>query len=108
MNWIRLTDINQLDEIDALSKEEARMVAIFKHSTRCSISSMALNRVDKGEANMPAYFLDLLAYRNISNAIADRYGVEHESPQLLIIQDGRVIFHSSHNMINIAQLQGEF
>jgi bacillithiol system protein YtxJ len=108
MNWIRLTDMSQLEEIDALSNAESRMVAIFKHSTRCSISSMALNRIDRVEASMPAYFLDLIAHRDISNAIADRYSIEHESPQLLIIQGKKVIFHSSHTMIKPAHLQGNF
>jgi bacillithiol system protein YtxJ len=69
---------------------------------------MALNRVERVEASMPAYFLDLIAYRNISNAIATRYGIEHESPQLLIVQGGKVIFHSSHTMIMPAHLQGNF
>lgn len=108
MNWIRLTDIAQLDEIDALSSEESSSVAIFKHSTRCSISSMALNRVNRGEASMPAYLLDLIQYREISNAIATRYQIMHESPQLLIIKNGKAVHHSSHTMISLSEMQGDY
>lgn len=108
MNWIRLTDISQLEEIDALSKRESSSVAIFKHSTRCSISSMALSRVNRGEATMPAYLLDLIQHHEISNAIANRYQVMHESPQLLIIKDGKAVHHSSHTMISLAEMQTEY
>ena len=108
MNWIPLTDIAQLDEIDALSSEGASSVAIFKHSTRCSISSMALNRVNRGEATMPVYLLDLIQHRDISNAIATRYHVMHESPQLLIIKNGAAVHHNSHTMISLVEMQTDY
>ncbi len=104
VDWIRLIDLSQLDEIDKLSFLEEKGIAIFKHSTRCSISSMAKNRLDKVQANIPAYYLDLIQFRNVSNEIARRYNVEHESPQLIIIKDGKAIDHSSHNMVMPDQL----
>lgn len=104
MNWIPLTDISQLDEIDKLSSESDSRVAIFKHSTRCSISSMAKNRLEKASSAIPTYLLDLIRFRDISNEIARRYNVMHESPQLLVIQNAEVIDHSSHNMVNPRQL----
>jgi bacillithiol system protein YtxJ len=104
VEWIRLIDISQLDEIQSLSFQEEKGVAIFKHSTRCSISSMAKNRLDKGQSNIPSYYLDLIQFRSISNEIANRFGIQHESPQLIIIKDGKAIEHSSHNMVSPSQL----
>lgn len=99
MNWTALTDEAQLDAIDALSA--TRPVLIFKHSTRCSISSAALHRLESAwsadDDRLGAlYYLDLIRFRGISNAIADRYGVQHESPQALVIRDGRCVHHASH------------
>ena len=82
MDWEPLNHIDQLNEIIAESKDKP--VAIFKHSTRCSISRMALkqfeNDFDFPEKVTP-YFLDLIAFREISNDIASRFGVQHQSPQ---------------------------
>lgn len=113
MNWIALTELDQLDAIDQTSKD--RPVLIFKHSTRCSISTAALGRLERAwtpvdDAHI-AYFLDLLKYRSISNAIAKRYMIEHESPQALVIRNGRCIDVSAHFGITytdlIAQLKVE-
>ena len=83
MDWNSLTDLGQLNEIITLSNENP--VAIFKHSTRCSVSRMALkqfeNEFDSSDKVTP-YFLDLIAYREVSNEIANRFGVQHQSPQL--------------------------
>ncbi|MCB0819408.1 MAG: bacillithiol system redox-active protein YtxJ [Bacteroidetes bacterium] len=104
LDWIRLEDISQLDEVDRMSQETPQGVAIFKHSTRCSISSMALNRLEKADSQMPVYFLDLLAHRDISDEIANHYQVEHESPQLLIIKDKKVVSNHTHHMIHASLL----
>ncbi len=99
MNWTKLTDLAQLDHIDAAST--AKPILIFKHSTRCSISSTALSRMERGwtpelMASHTVYYLDLLAHRPISNLIAQRYDVEHESPQVLVIRDGKCVYTASH------------
>lgn len=77
---------------------------IFKHSTRCSISLMAKKKLElEGEVipeNVPVYYLDLLNYREISNAIAEIFQVHHQSPQLLVIKDGECIFEASHGEIS--------
>lgn len=104
LDWIQLNHVSQLDEIDRESCLNDNGVAIFKHSTRCSISSMALNRLEKGRSSIPVYYLDLIAYRTISNEIASRYDVEHESPQLIIIKDKKAISHTSHHMVRAEQL----
>jgi bacillithiol system protein YtxJ len=106
MDWEPLNDISQLDEIVTLSKEKP--VAIFKHSTRCSISRMALkqfeNEFDFPEEVTP-YFLDLIAFREISNDIASRFGVQHQSPQLILIKDGKAIYNASHSDIDAGTLK---
>lgn len=99
MNWKELTKSGQLNEIDTLSKTEK--VVIFKHSTRCSISSAALGRIErkwKADDYKKAvpYFLDLIKFRDISQEIAAHYGVEHQSPQLLVIDNGKCIFSETH------------
>ncbi|MCH5598362.1 bacillithiol system redox-active protein YtxJ [Niabella ginsengisoli] len=99
MNWITLDNEGQLAEIDEKSFKKPQL--IFKHSTRCSISSVIKNRLYKGELpdNIDFYYLDLIANRPVSNEIANRYGIEHESPQVLLIKDGKCIFNDSHNGI---------
>lgn len=104
LNWLPLETEQQLDSIVQLSSEkDVDAVAIFKHSTRCSISSMAKSRLERswntGQKNIPIYFLDLLAFRAISNKIAHLFSVEHESPQIIFIKNGIAIQHASHNSI---------
>ncbi|MFT6055130.1 MAG: bacillithiol system protein YtxJ [Roseivirga sp.] len=98
IQWVSLTDINQLNELVEESKTQT--VFIYKHSTRCSISSMAMNRLQREwteEGNkVKAYYLDLIQYRNISNAIAEKFGVYHESPQVIVIKNGEVVHNDSH------------
>jgi len=99
-NWIPLTTIAQLDEILANSTNNTQ--AIFKHSTRCGISSMVIKQFEKQNENlenMDFYYLDLLRYREISNEIAIKFAVPHQSPQLIVIKDNKVVVHDSHHGI---------
>ena len=107
MNWIDLTDEQQLQQINELSATQP--VVIFKHSTRCSISNMAKSRLDRAQApeNTPFYYLDLLKYRNISNKIAETYNVYHESPQILVIKNGECTYDESHNGIDMKEIVSE-
>ena len=100
MNWIYLTNEVQLQDIKDKSKDKPQV--IFKHSTRCGVSSMAKNRLDKGSepGGMDFYFLDLIKHRNISNKIAQDFQVYHESPQILIIKDGKSVYDESHSGID--------
>lgn len=104
MNWIHLTEITAIDQIikDSFDKPQV----IFKHSTRCSISSMALNRLEREDApdNTTFYYLDLIKHRDISNAIADKFNVYHESPQILIIKNGECVYDESHQGINMSEI----
>jgi bacillithiol system protein YtxJ len=107
MNWNNLENASQLDAINEESKTIP--VLLFKHSTRCSISSMALNRIesnwkDSDNELIKPYYLDLIAHRDISNLIAAHYGIEHQSPQALVISNGECIYHESHTNIRYADI----
>lgn len=104
MNWINLTDSCQINEIIENSNKET--VLIFKHSTRCSISSTALSRLERAWnlENAKAYYLDLIAFRPISAEIAEVFEVEHQSPQALIIKNGACVYHESHWDISFDQM----
>lgn len=107
INWIPLTDLGQLNEIMELSHQQP--VAIFKHSTRCSISRMALKQFENEfdlEGSVTPYFLDLLNHRDISQEIATRFDVYHQSPQLLLIKEGKSIYDASHGDIDALELKG--
>jgi bacillithiol system protein YtxJ len=106
INWTELTDTAQLMEIEAISNEKT--VVIFKHSTRCSISRMALKQFEREfdlNDTVDAYFLDLIAHRDISNEIATRFNVYHESPQLILIKNGKAVYDVSHSDIDAIALK---
>lgn len=98
VNWIPLTNLEQLKQIQQQSKKEP--IAIFKHSTRCGISSMVIQRFvksfDEDLKDFKVYYLDLLSYRNISDEVGYTFQVLHQSPQLLVIKNGTVVAHASH------------
>jgi bacillithiol system protein YtxJ len=104
MNWIPLQEMGQLDEI--VTRSHQNLQVIFKHSTRCSISSMALHRLERDEAPLGAdfYYLDLLSYRPISSAIAERFQVQHESPQIIVFKNGEVVYDESHMAIQMQEI----
>jgi bacillithiol system protein YtxJ len=106
-DWFYLENLKDLDGIVKISFEKP--IVIFKHSTRCSISRFALRQFENEygiEADkMELYFLDLLEYRNISDAIALRFQVQHQSPQLIVLKDGKAVYHVSHSDIDAGALQ---
>ena len=109
MNWVALNDESLLEEINQRSFDPSvKGILIFKHSTRCATSSMALNRLERNwnlSADLfPNYFLDLIRYQSISAKIAQVYNVTHESPQVLVIKNGKCIYTVSHSGINFAEL----
>ena len=106
LNWIPLNDINQLEEIKEISKNES--VLIFKHSTRCGISSMVIKQFEKlfqeEHTNLKVYYLDLLRYRNISDEVGYTFQVMHQSPQLVAIKNENSVFNASHYDITLTDL----
>ncbi len=102
-NWISLQEIKQLDEI--IADSFIQPILLFKHSTRCSISRMALKQFEKQfktEEKVALYLLDLIAFRTISNEIASRFDVEHQSPQILLLKKGKSVYNASHHQIDAA------
>ncbi len=102
--WIPLTTLSQIDQL--MEESQKKPLLIFKHSTRCGVSRSVLkqfeNEFDLADA-VDAYYLDLLEYRPISSAIAEQFSVTHQSPQLILLNKGKVVHHASHSDID-AQL----
>lgn len=105
-DWNTISTLEELDKIKDASFTKPQI--IFKHSTRCSISMMAKSRLEKGLQDISAlsdvYYLDLLSFRNISNEVATRFNIEHESPQVIVIKNGDAIYDASHNMIIVEDI----
>ena len=106
MNWNYLEDLKQLEILE--NESFIKLIVIFKHSTRCHISRAALRQFENQfelKEEIITYFLDLIQFRAISNEIATRFGVIHQSPQLIILKDGKAIFNASHERIDAADLK---
>lgn len=108
MKWNELKALDQLQVIKDESTQ--RPVLIFKHSTRCNISRATLDRLERHwneqeMAHVKPYFLDLLSHREISNSLADQFNVEHESPQILLINKGKSTLHLSHFEIDYQEIK---
>ena len=105
MSFISLTTEDQLE----LILKDTKPSILFKHSTRCSISSMAKNRLETGLDSLSqkfnVYYLDLIQYRSISNRIAEIFSVEHASPQVLVVNNGECIYNASHSQINPKEME---
>lgn len=106
MNWNNITEEHQLEDI--IEQSHKKPCLIFKHSTRCIISKMALKTFENEFDLQPyveAYFLDLLVYRSLSNAIAEKFEVQHQSPQLILIKEGKAVFDASHENISVESIK---
>jgi bacillithiol system protein YtxJ len=93
INWIQLTSENQLENLEKTS-------VLFKHSTRCGISSSVIKRFEKQSIELDGkvdfYYLDLLNFRNISSAVAEKFKVMHQSPQAVVVKNNSLVAHDSH------------
>ncbi|RST28152.1 bacillithiol system redox-active protein YtxJ [Chryseobacterium lacus] len=96
---------SEKDVEEALADSYGNKVVIFKHSTRCHISKRVLRnfekQVKKTDKEAIYYFLDLLSYRSISDAIAERLEVQHQSPQMIVVQNGIAVRDASHQNISL-------
>lgn len=106
INWIALENSAQLDKLEKDSL--TRTVVLFKHSTRCGTSLHAKEKLESG-ANLlndkaDFYYLDLLNYREISNEIANRYRIIHQSPQIIVLKNGGPSYNISHGAIEANSL----
>nr|WP_321224522.1 bacillithiol system redox-active protein YtxJ [uncultured Psychroserpens sp.] len=99
--WQNLNDVSQLDDIEKRSHTKTQV--IFKHSTTCGISRMAMKQFVNAynlDANLDLYYLDLLSYRDVSNETGYKFQVIHQSPQVLVIKNGVAVAHTSHGAIS--------
>ncbi|MFM1879541.1 MAG: hypothetical protein RLZZ241_2407 [Bacteroidota bacterium] len=100
--WIALDNTEQLNQFN-ISGPDA-VAVIFKHSTRCGISSMMLRRFESNwqhkDESMQCYLLDLIQYRSVSDAVAKQFNVLHQSPQVLVLKGGKLLEHESHGDIS--------
>ncbi len=105
MNWNKLTETGQLTAI--IEESHQQPVLIFKHSTRCSISSMAIDRLQRqwtDKEPIKPYYLDLIQYREISNLIENKLGIIHQSPQVIVLKNGKAVYDNSHMGISYHDL----
>ncbi len=116
MSWFRRSSNSTTFDWKILTSEDQFLTllnenpkfAVFKHSTRCSISSMAKKRLERNwdlDDSTPIYYLDLIQYRSLSNLIAERSGVIHQSPQLILFIDGKANYNASHNSISVDEIK---
>ncbi len=104
--WIKIIDSKTY--YDAIEYSYKEPILIFKHSTRCSISSLALNRIESNPQQkliQNCYYLDLLSFREISNKIEQDFNIFHASPQILVIKDGKCVYNTSHNNIRWSNIK---
>jgi bacillithiol system protein YtxJ len=104
MNWIKLQSESQLDDIR--EKSTTRPQLIFKHSTRCSTSALVKSRLERNQPpdSIDFYYLDLISYRHVSNKVADAFNIHHESPQVLLIRNGKCVYEESHMGISMDEI----
>lgn len=109
-NWITLQDQRQIQEI--IERSHSAPCIIYKHSTRCSLSSISRYRLESDwdfqESEVVAYFLDVIVYRDLSRLVASQFGVHHESPQILLVCNGECVYDASHLDITLAELREHF
>ncbi|GAA4165711.1 bacillithiol system redox-active protein YtxJ [Chryseobacterium ginsenosidimutans] len=104
--WKKIESEEDLQK--AIDHSFQNRIAIFKHSTSCFISKTVLRNFEKESLDQKVglYYLDLLAHRSISNKIANDLGVTHQSPQLIVIENGKAINNASHQDISADQITG--
>lgn len=106
-NWNTVYNENQIKQIIKESYTQPQL--LFKHSTRCGISRMALTNFERDfnwdNQEIKMHFLDVLLYRDVSNAAAEILSVKHESPQVILVKDGKAIYNASHGSISAKAIE---
>jgi bacillithiol system protein YtxJ len=105
LNWTEIHSVDELHEIWDNSLEKPAV--FFKHSTRCSISSMALRAFERNwlSDGTQLFFIDLIANRDVSNLLAELSKVEHQSPQIIVTNNQKVLYSDSHGTIDAEKVQ---
>ncbi|MBR9700782.1 bacillithiol system redox-active protein YtxJ [Candidatus Woesearchaeota archaeon] len=99
--------LNSTDSVDSLF--DKALAIVYKHSTRCPMSSVAYHQVqmycDERPA-APVYIVDVINHRDVSKLIAKKTGVQHESPQIIVLKHGKVTWEASHSSITEEAIAG--
>jgi len=94
---------------DAIEKSHQKPVVFFKHSVTCGISARSKYMLEEGwdfqDSEIDFHYLDLLSYRPISNQIAEKFNVRHQSPQVIVVKGGKSIYDMSHHRISVSSLR---
>jgi len=104
------TDLNSSEELEQLiDKSHATPAVIYKHSSRCGTSFFVRKRLEHdwnfADDEVDIYFLDLISNREVSDEVAQRFGVRHESPQIIVISHGESIFDTSHGGVSVKAIK---
>lgn len=108
IKWVQLNSNEQLEDLIRKSTEKSQL--IFKYSSRCGLSRTMLNRLENDWqpneiTNIDPIFLDILNAREISDNVEKKFGVRHESPQILVIKNGECIYDNSHIQIDYSKIK---
>lgn len=105
LDWIEISSLDELDQ--AIEQSSDTPSVFFKHSTRCSISSMALNRFEsdwKEDSDGKLFFIDLIKNRDVSNMLSEKADVYHQSPQVIVMKDKKSVYDASHSAISANEI----
>lgn len=109
IDWLQLKEPEELSKLLEASNEKPQV--IYKHSTRCGVSAMALSNLHQLQQEVAEkadfYFLNVISHRWLSQQVAEQLQVRHESPQLLIIQNGEVVWSGSHYQVTAASIEAQ-
>jgi bacillithiol system protein YtxJ len=85
------------------------LVGILKHGRTCGTSAMAeeevLEFLESGRCAVPVWRVEVWSHRDVSNAVAKRFGVRHETPQVLFVRGGQVVWNASHFRVTAAAIE---
>jgi bacillithiol system protein YtxJ len=104
-----LTPLTQLSDVDAaIAESETRPVLLFKHSRYCGVSAEALDElqshIDSATGDVAYRMVTVQTHRPISDAVAQRLGLRHETPQAILLRNGKIVWNASHFRITATQL----
>lgn len=100
-----IRDPAALDAVLALER-----AVVYKHSTSCPVSATVIDdvlRFAEQSPDWPVYLLKVIEHRDLSDAVAERLGVRHASPQVLLLRQGRSVWDASHYAITAPALRAQ-
>ena len=104
-----LTPISGIDELERmLAESRTRPLLLFKHSYTCGVSAEALDEVyahiEEQARGVRYAMVTVQTHRDVSNAIAERLGIRHETPQAILVRNGRAVWNASHFRVTASEV----